>query len=81
LFPVSDLSGEPRRAEWEAILLPLRGIQRLSGVMLEYVSLVILILQQFIKARISPQAVEDEPEVELAVERGHAGQLAGGLQG
>ncbi len=39
------------------------------------------ILQQRIKARISPQAVEDEPEVELAVKEDGAVQLAGAFQG
>jgi hypothetical protein len=39
-----------------------------------------LILQQIIKAWISPQPVEDEPEVELAVEVDGAVHLARGFQ-
>jgi hypothetical protein len=39
------------------------------------------ILQQLIEARISPQTVEHEPEVEFAVEEDGARNLAGGFQG
>ena len=38
------------------------------------------ILQEFIKARISPQPVEHEPEVELAVKKDGAVHLAGDFE-